>query len=63
MANKNDAKKALLKKLIKGKKSPSLKGASPFPMDNGLGKKVLNDSSGDIITGGNGSNLGTNGIF
>lgn len=57
-------KKALLKNIVKGKKiGKSPTGGSLFKMDNGLGKKILNKSSGDIITGGNGSNLGKNGIF
>lgn len=46
-------KKVLLKKIVKSKR----KGASPFKMDNGLGKTPLDPGSG------NGSNLGLNGIF
>lgn len=52
---KNSTKKALLKKIVKGKK-----GASPFPLDNSLGKTPLVDTQ---IGSGSGSNLGTNGIF
>ena len=51
-------RKALLKKLLK----KTISGASPLPMDGGLGKSPMG-SSGDAITGGGGSNLGTNGIF
>ena len=61
MAINKTAKKALLKNIIKGKKvGKSPKGASPFKMDNGLGKLPL---KGSDIGGGGGSNLGTNGIF
>jgi hypothetical protein len=62
MATKDKAsKKALLKKIIKGKKvGKSPTGASPIKMDNGLGKLPLKSSD---IGGGGGSNLGTNGIF
>jgi hypothetical protein len=49
---KNSAKKSLLKKML------NKKGASPFKMDNGLGKTPLGTPGS-----GNGSNLGTNGIF
>ena len=58
-----DGKKALLKKIIKGKKvGKSPMGASPLPTSGGLGNVPL-APSGDAITGGGGSNLGTNGIF
>lgn len=65
METKNKTKKALLKKIMKSGKSLKgnpLKGASPFPMDNGLGN-MPPSPSGDVITGGGGSNLGTNGVF
>jgi hypothetical protein len=52
-------KKALLKKIIKGK-SKNPKGKSPFKMDGGLGKVPLTTPN---LTGGSGSNLGKNGIF
>jgi hypothetical protein len=52
---KHAAKKAMLKKIVKGKK-----GASPFPLDNSLGKTPLAETT---IGSGGGSNLGTNGIF
>lgn len=49
-------KKSLLKNIIKGKVAPN--GASPVPrLDSGLGSTPLQPGSG------NGSNLGTNGIF
>lgn len=58
---KNSAKKALLKKIMKGKKiGKTPTGASPLPMSNGLGNIPV---SGGDIGGGGGSNLGTNGIF
>ena len=50
------SKKALLKKIIKGKKT----GKSPIKMDGGLGNSPL---SGSNVTGGGGSNLGVNGVF
>jgi len=62
-STKHLAKKAMLKKMLKGKtigKSPT--GASPFKMDNGLGNLPVSPS-GSKITGGAGSNLGKNGIF
>ena len=61
MATKpSNGKKNVLKKLIK--KSVS-SGASPFnKLDGGLGNMPLSPS-GDAITGGGGSNLGTNGVF
>ena len=63
MATNKSAKKALLKKIIKGKKvGKAQTGASPLPMSNGLGAMPA-IPSGDAITGGGGSNLGTNGIF
>jgi hypothetical protein len=56
---KPNLKKALLKKLIKGKDA----GKSPLTkMDNGLGATPV-VSNPDAITGGGGSNLGKNGIF
>jgi hypothetical protein len=61
---KPSAKRSALKKMVKGKvigKSPT--GASPFPMDNGLGKDSLKSKSGSDVTGGGGSNLGTRGVF
>ena len=54
-ANKHSAKKNVLKKILK-----SNKGASPLPLDNGLGKTPLVEST---IGSGGGSNLGKNGIF
>lgn len=57
MAKKNK-KKAILKKLV-GKKT-NKEGKSPFKMDGALGKTPLKPST---IGDGNGSNLGTNGIF
>jgi hypothetical protein len=53
------AKKALLKKLVKGKKA-NKDGKSPLKMDNSLGKTPLKPST---IGDGGGSNLGLNGIF
>ena len=56
---KQTAKKALLKKMLKGK--GKRRGASPLKgMDNGLGKVPLTTPD---LTGGAGSNLGVNGIF
>ena len=61
MAKNKAAKKALLKKIITGKKiGKSPTGASPIKMDNGLGKTPL---AKNAIGSGGGSNLGTNGIF
>lgn len=54
-STKNSAKKAVLKKIVKGKT-----GASPIKLDGGLGNTPL---SGSGVTGGGGSNLGKNGIF
>jgi len=63
MAKKQSAKKALLKSILKGKSIPkSPTGASPTKLGNGLGNLPLSPS-GSQITGGAGSNLGTNGIF
>lgn len=57
-------KKAALKKMVKGKAIPKAPtGASPFKLDNGLGKSSLGSKSGDAVTGGGGSNLGKNGVF
>lgn len=53
---KHAAKKAILKKLLKGKK----KGLSPLKMDNGLGNTPLSPTA---FGSGGGSNLGLNGIF
>ena len=59
--SKHSSKKALLKKIITGKKiGKSPTGASPFKMGYGLGKTP---SSGSSITGAGGSNLGINKIF
>lgn len=55
--SKHTVKKNLLKKIIAGK-NPK---AAPFKMDNGLGKNpilAIPDAGS-----GNGSNLGTNGVF
>ena len=58
MSKDKSKKKALLKKIIKGK---SKKGASPLKgLDGGLGKVPLTTPN---LTGGAGSNLGKNGIF
>ncbi len=53
-----EAKKSLLKKMVGGRVDKE--GKSPFKMDNALGKTPLKTSE---IGSGNGSNLGTNGIF
>lgn len=50
----HSTKKKLLKKMV------NPKGISPIKLDNGLGKTPLTDK---LIGSGNGSNLGTNGIF
>lgn len=50
------SKKALLKKIIKGKKT----GKSPIKLDNGLGNIPL---TGGNMTSGGGSNLGTKRVF
>lgn len=63
---KKDAKRAIMKKLVKGKKGgkkPSdlknlLKKGSPTP----FGKSPIMPSAG-AITGGMGANLGTNRVF
>jgi len=52
----NKEKKAMLKSMVKGSKG----GNSPFRVNKALGKKPLSASH---IGGGNGENLGTNGIF
>lgn len=50
-------KKSILKKILNKKGG---KGKSPLKLDGGLGNKPLKNSD---IGGGNGSNLGVNGIF
>ena len=53
-------KKALLKKIVKGK-SKNHQGISPIKgLDGGLGKVPLTTPD---LTGGAGSNLGTRGVF
>jgi hypothetical protein len=70
--SKLSVKKASLKSVLGGKKSnsgmaglgaPSLTGGSPFPLNAGLGATQSPLMSPGSITGGNGANLGTNGVF
>lgn len=58
-------KKTLLKKMVKGaRKIPKTtpQGISPVKTDNGLGNRPAG-ASGDKVTGGGGSNLGTARVF
>ena len=58
------SKRAILRKMVRGKVIPPVKdnGASPFLLDNGLGRVPASGIVKNPGDGG-GSNLGTSGVF
>lgn len=72
MPTRLSVKKASLKSVLGKNISPKtpaaglkVTGGSPFKLNAGLGPNVPSDAimSSDTIQGGNGSNLGTKGVF